>query len=147
MFTELSSKREKTLKLSGYLKLEEKRPIPETALSFNGYVYYVPNELYMSPVKLFSYTAHNVGDIYCIRNLAVDISNSLDIDEQSLYFFLEWVIDTFTKVAETSGRKYITIGTELSHCTEWFVEHGYSIRSNKNGIYRAIKTLQQEKCE
>jgi hypothetical protein len=130
MFVVVSKQKRDRLNKAGYIHYKQ---ISSTVWSDQTIhvpcvIFFVENDQNNWQHEMFKFELSLTHEIFIMSNL-VKCEHSLHtMDESILHFFLEWIIIDAQKWAKTAMKKRIVIETTLPHCTEHFIEHGYSIR-------------------
>ena len=136
MFTQVETSREKSLRSSGRLELiprDVRKGLSNLQIAVANddkdyEVVYVSYNAMMFPSPIFSCKLILVCKTLALSDLWYPLDSIHNSSESYMYMFLNWVFEEGVSWARRFGKEKILITTRLPHCTELFVENGYSVR-------------------
>jgi hypothetical protein len=147
MFTQLAENREDLLKNAGKLKLIV-NPLVTPSLNcrkVEHIIIYTNQDFDCAPLSIFRCVVSEMDKWLILEDLTIRKSGVETMKEDSLYVFLGWVIEEAPKWAKKMNKTCVLIQTRLPHCTEWFIEYGYTIRIlNDDRGFSGLKQLIDE---
>jgi len=143
MFTPLNSTEEKRIKENGYLGIKPRSDF--AGASMLKEIFYCPNSNPQRSIPLFFCNRVETKDLFVIYNLEECTKEGPHkLTEPILHMFLGWIIQEAEKWAMLAGKGNVIIKTKLPHCTEWFIEHSFSLSDNMmDEVFRGFKKVKE----
>jgi len=91
------------------------------------YVIFASNATNDPPQNIFEASVSTVNNLFMMEDLIADPTTVNTMGETGLHMFMGLLFRQVQKWANNRGKSIIIIKTKLPHCTEWFIEYGYSI--------------------
>lgn len=126
MILEIEDAVEKSMKDSSYLELVPRKQQNSNSDSVFNYVVLMDKKR-GSPHKIFSCYVTYTKNMMIVDDLKVDDVAATVLKEEEIFMFLSWFVEQLPKWACLSCKLRATLKTNIPHCTEIFVDHGYKI--------------------